>query len=109
LASTSIPALEKSVPVNSARAETPHPLRLVDALPQMFLGSDAISEVGTAEASIPYSISISPAEVEEDQAADGSRPPIPSKFPSDTLICVNEGKVIEGILYFCEMIHVYEI
>jgi hypothetical protein len=73
-ASTSIPALVKSVPVNSARADTPHPLRLVDALPQIFFGRDAISEVGLADASIPYSISISPASAEADQERDGSRP-----------------------------------
>jgi len=48
---------------------------LVEALPQIFLGRDAISVVGRAEASIPYSISISPLDEEADQERDGSSPP----------------------------------
>ena len=75
LASISIPALEKSVPWNSARADTPHPLRLVDAFPQIFFGSDAMSAVGRAEASIPYSMLISPASAVLDHERDGSSPP----------------------------------
>jgi siderophore synthetase component len=46
LASTSIPALEKSVPVNSARAETPHQPILADGVSQHALNSqELISQV----------------------------------------------------------------
>jgi len=78
----------KSVPSNSARAETPHPLRFVEALPQMFLGREAMSDVGRAAASIPYSTSTSPEEAQADQETEGSSPPISAKFPSLILICI---------------------
>ena len=84
-ASISTAAWVKSVPSNSARADNPHPLTLVEALPQMFLGREAMSEVGRADASIPYSMSTSPEEVDADQERVGSSPPRSEKFPSCTL------------------------
>ena len=81
-ASISISAWVKSVPSNSARADTPHPPISVEALPQTFLGREAMSVVGLAAASIPYSSSTSPVEVVADQLTVGSSPPISAKFPS---------------------------
>ena len=70
----SIAAVVKSVPVNSARADTPHSPIFPDALPQIFFGRDAISDVGVAAASMPYSTSISPAVPVLDHDTVGSRP-----------------------------------
>lgn len=84
----SIDACVKSVPSNSARADTPHPPTDPDALPQMFFGSDAMSDVTAADASIPYSISRSPAVPELDHDTVGSRPERLSYVPSWTEIYI---------------------
>lgn len=85
-ASMSTSAAVKSVPVKVALADTPQSPREVEAFPQMFFGREAMSVVGRAEASIPYSMSRSPEVVDADQERDGSSPPRSAKFPSCTLI-----------------------
>jgi len=78
--------LLKSVPSNSPRTDTPHASMLVEAFPHIVFGNEAMSVVGRAAASIPYSISISPEVVEEDHVTEGSSPPISAKSPFCTLI-----------------------